>query len=80
MADDIDRMLSEAAVRSKFAEAVRRLNDLTGKLERYVDIEERRVDYGAECAEGEFDALERVESEMEQIKRTLTVIQRSLHK
>lgn len=80
MLDDIDRILLEVSVRSKFVEAVGRLNSLAEKLDRYVDVEERRVNLGADYSEGEFDALEKVESEMEQIKRTLTIIQKSLHK
>lgn len=78
MSDDIDRILTRASLRSKLTEAVSRLDTLTNKLERYVDVEERRVDLGARCTEAEFDAIEKVESDMEDIRERLIAVQRAL--
>lgn len=79
MPDEIDTILADASLRSKLVGAVGLLNKLTDKLERYVDVEERKVELGAECSEGEFDALEKVETDMEGLRNRLVAVQRILY-
>jgi len=79
MAEDIDTLLLEAGVRSKHIEAVNRLNDLTNKLDHYIDVEEKRIDEGAECSEGQMEALEKIEDDMESIRAQLLRVQQSIY-
>ena len=78
MGNDIDTILQEAQVRSKHSDAVARLNALIYKLDRYVDVEEKRIDEGAVCGEGEITALEKVEDDMEGLRGELLRVQRAV--
>ena len=74
MSDDIDSVLAEAQLRSKFDAAVHEFADLMAFFEKYVDSEEFIVDTGEDFSEDEMDALDKVTEDLSQIEEQLESI------
>jgi len=78
MSDEIDRLLRDAELRSKFAGAVEELSRLVKRVDEYVTAEERKVDSGLPFNEEEIyaadiftDELSRIQEQLKQIQQVL---------
>ena len=71
MANDIDKMLVEAQLRSKFNNVVLEFVKLQALVETYVDIEEVKADSNMYFEENEINALEMIVCDTESIEQDL---------
>jgi len=76
MSNDIDKVLAEASLKSKFGGAVEEFVDLLGVVGEYIDAEERVVDSQGGFTEDEIDAMDKVVADLMQLERDL----REIHK
>ena len=78
MTNDIDALLVEAQLRSKFDGAVSEFNGLLNLVDRYTDYEEKKVEGDGDFDEDEINALEMVASDTfkveEDLKRVRTML------
>lgn len=78
MSDDIDLILTEARLRSKFAGAVSEFSDLLEFVDEYVSTEEIRVESGEDISEKEVFAMDLVASDAAKVEEDLNKIRNML--
>lgn len=71
MADDIDKVLINAQLHSKFMEAVEEFSDLITVIDQYADAEELKIVLDDDLREDEISALELIASNTKEVEEDL---------
>lgn len=78
MADEIEKLLVEAQLRSKFKGAIEDFSNLVVFVDKYVDVEESRVESDTNFNENEIDALDMVANDMSKVEEDLNKVKKML--